>query len=274
MTTMQPYYEDSKAGITLYHGDCLEVMPVLGAQSFDAVICDVPFGTTASEWDSPIPFVPMWANLKRLGKSRAPHVLFGSQPFTSALVMSNPRWFKYSWVWNKNNSAGFATVEYRPFIITEDIMVFGDGAVNYYPQMTKGEYRTKGYGGSSSDCYGLQPIKGEKNDTYYPKNIIPITKINNENNLHPNQKPLALIEYLVKTYTNEGDTVLDFTSGSGTLLRACKNLKRRAVGIEMKLEYCEATVHRLEPAFEAALIDNGASLEDLPLFGPRPTHGG
>jgi site-specific DNA-methyltransferase (adenine-specific) len=248
---MQPYYADKLT--TLYQGDCLAMMAELPAHSFDAVICDPPYGTTACAWDSPIPFTPMWAALKRLVKLRAPVVLFGSQPFTSALVMSNPRQFKYTWVWNKNNSAGFATAPHRPFIITEDICIFGDGAVNYYPQMTKGVYRTKGFGGSASACYGLHPIKGEQNDEYYPKNIIPITKINNENDQHPTQKPLALLEYLVKTYTHEGDTVLDFTCGSGTTLRACKNLGRLCVGIEQEERYCAVTARRLSPQFEDAL---------------------
>jgi site-specific DNA-methyltransferase (adenine-specific) len=220
-------------------------MPSLAAQSFDAIITDPPYGTTACAWDTVIPFAPMWVELKRLIRPRGAIVLFGSQPFTSALVMSNPGWFKYSWVWNKNNSAGFAAAEYRPFIITEDICVFGDGAVNYYPQMTRGEYRTKGYGGAASDCYGLKPIKGLKNDTYYPKNIIPITKINNDNDLHPTQKPLALLEYLILTYTDPGATVLDFTMGSGTTLRAAKNLGRRAIGIELEECYCEVAVRRL-----------------------------
>lgn len=261
---MEPYYSDALT--TIYHGECLAVMAELVPASFDAIICDPPYGTTACAWDSVIPFEPMWRELKRLIKPRGAIVLFGSQPFTSALVMSNPGWFKYQWVWNKNNSAGFATAEYRPFIITEDVCVFGKGALNYYPQMTTGKYRTKGFGGSTSDCYGLTPIKGEQNDQYYPKNIIAITKINNENNLHPTQKPLALMEYLIRTYTNEGDTVLDFTMGSGTTLRAAKNLKRRAVGIEMLEHYCAAAVQRLAPVFEAAIVDNTAPADLGPLF--------
>jgi len=267
---MQPYYADK--GITIYHGDCLAVMPELDAGAFDAVICDPPYGTTACAWDSPIPFAPMWSCLKRLARARAAVVLFGSQPFTSALVMSNPDWYKYPWVWNKNNSAGFATAEYRPFIITEDISIFGNGAINYYPQMElRGTPRRKGWGGSASDAYGIKPTLGEINNEYYPKNLIEISKRNQREDLHPTQKPLALMEYLIRTYTNEGDLILDFTCGSGTTLRAAKNLKRRAVGIEQDRHYCDVTIKRLEPAFEAALIDDGASLDHLPMFAQEAT---
>jgi DNA modification methylase len=233
---------------TLHHGDCLDVLPTLEAQSADAVICDPPYGTTACKWDAVIPFAPMWAEIKRVLKPRGACVLFGSQPFTSALVMSNPGWFKYTWVWNKNNSAGFATAEHRPFIITEDVCVFGAGAVKYNPQMTLGVYRVKGFGGSASDCYGLAPQKGEANDQYYPKNIINITKINNREDLHPTQKPLALLEYLVKTYTDKGDLVLDFTMGSGTTGHACMNLGRRFVGIERDAGYFAIARERIMDA--------------------------
>lgn len=265
---MQPYYEDGKAGITLYHGDCLEVMAGFDAGMFDANITDVPYGTTACAWDTPIPFEPMWANLKRVCKPHAAHALFGSEPFSSLLRASNLAWFKYDWIWDKAQSGSFQNAKYEPLQITEDIMVFGNGAINYYPQMITGKLRTKG--GAKvplRTASGILTTPLTISDQYHPTTIIAIPNCANKaGRIHPTQKPLALIEYLVRTYTNEGDLVLDFTSGSGTTLRACKNLKRRAVGIEMKLQYCEATVHRLEPEFEAALVDDGASLEDLPLF--------
>jgi site-specific DNA-methyltransferase (adenine-specific) len=270
-TTMQPFYQDNL--ITLYHGDCLTAMPELEAQSFDAIITDVPYGTTACAWDSPIPFAPMWACLKRLGKPRAAHVLFGSQPFTSALVMSNPEWFKYPLVWEKSNPTGFLNALVQPLRSHEDICIFCDGTPCYNPQKWKVDDRyvdrRKNHNRfvHKSKTYGLNEIRDRYVDdgSRYPMTIISIPSVSSPD-VHEVQKPLALMEYLVRTYTNPGDRVLDFTSGSGTTLRACKNLGRACVGIEQELRYCEATVKRLAPAFEAALIDDGAALTDLPLF--------
>lgn len=260
---MQPYYE--ARNITLYHGDCLDVMPHLEAQSFDAIITDVPYGTTACAWDSPIPFEPMWANLKRLARPRAAIVLFGSQPFTSALIASNYEMFRYEWVWDKRLAGNPFLAKYQPLKIHENIVVFSRDSHDYVPQMRTGEMKQKG--GGYSKLFDVQ-CSVTRNDQYYPVSIVPFSNgdRNGKEPLHPTQKPLALLEYLVKTYTNEGDTILDFTSGSGTTLRAAKNLKRRAVGIELLEHYCAVTVKRLEPAFEAALIDDGAALDDLPLF--------
>jgi site-specific DNA-methyltransferase (adenine-specific) len=264
--TMQPYYENNK-GIVLYHGDCLDVMPQLDACSFDAIITDVPYGTTACAWDSPIPFAPMWACLRRLVKKHAAIVLFGSQPFTSALVMSNPKWFKYSLVWEKTNAVDFALANIRPRKLHEDISVFSEAGHTYNPQMIKGEpYIDKPRQRTNAIHNSVMPNLGITNEgTRYPPSVIRYSNPNN-GTVHPTQKPLLLMEYLIRTYTNEGDRVLDFTSGSGTTLRACKNLGRRCVGIERELPYCEATVKRLAPAFEEAIVDNGATLEDLPLF--------
>jgi site-specific DNA-methyltransferase (adenine-specific) len=266
-----PFYHSD--AITLYHGNCLEVMPGLAAQSFDAIITDVPYGTTACAWDSPIPFVPMWACLKRLARPRAAVVLFGSQPFTSALVMSNPGMFKYSWVWHKSQATGHLDANRRPMKEHEDIAVFCEGSNIYNPQITRKKIENirpftsraaktqQVYGAFDPDTPRTIPL-----DMTYPRSVLKLNNVLESGRLHPTQKPLALMEYLIRTYTNEGDTVLDFTSGSGTTLRAAKNLKRRAVGIERELHYCEVTVKRLEPAFEEALIDNGAALDDLPMF--------
>lgn len=263
--TMQPYYDDPKSGISLYHGDCLDVMPALAAQSFDAIITDVPYGTTACAWDSPIPFAPMWACLKRLARPRAAIVLFGSEPFSSALRASNFPMFRYDWIWNKSLAGNPFLAKYQPLKIHENIMVFSTEGHDYLPQMRTGEMKQKG--GGYSKLFDVQ-CSVTRNDQYYPVSILPFSNgdRNGKEILHPTQKPLALMEYLIRTYTNEGDTILDFTSGSGTTLRAAKNLKRRCVGIEQDLHYCEVTVKRLEPAFEEALVDDGASLEDLPMF--------
>lgn len=266
---MKPYYDAH--GITIYHGDCLDVMPQLEACSFDAIITDVPYGTTACAWDSPIPFAPMWECLKRVAKPRAAIVLFGSEPFSSALRASNFPMFKYDWIWDKHMPTGYLNAKFQPMRQHEVISVFADGTPAYLPLMRKGEMRTKGGMRRTSSVWGQHHSTSRVSDEYYPTSIISMSNANRLDGLHPTAKPLALMEYLIRTYTNEGDTILDFTCGSGTTLRAAKNLKRRAVGIEQLEHYCEVTVKRLEPAFEEALIDNGASLDDLPMFALEAT---
>lgn len=267
---MTPYYDHG--GITIYHGDCLTIMPELAAQSFDATITDVPYGTTACAWDSPIPFVPMWKQLKRLGKPRAAHVLFGSQPFTSALIASNFEMFKYELIWEKSRPVNFVNAAIRPLGAHENILVFCDDQPTYNPQLWEPHplfvERRKSFDKliSNGNNYGGKPRPRHKDDgTRQPLSVIPVSSEWSPG-MHSTRKPLALMEYLIRTYTNEGDLILDFTCGSGTTLRAAKNLKRRAVGIEQLEHYCEVAVKRLEPAFEAALVDDGASLDDLPLF--------
>ena len=246
-------------------------MPQLEAQSFDAVICDEPYGTTNCPWDAVIPFDVMWSNINRLSKLRAPTVLFGSQPFTSLLIASNLEMFRYEWVWDKRLPTGYLDANRKPLKRHENIVVFCEGRSLCNPIMRKGVLRIKGGMNRQSPVYGKYESTSTFNDNYYPTSIIEISGANQVNKVHSTEKPLLLMEYLVKTYTNPGDTVLDFCAGSGTTLRACKNLGRRSVGIEMLEHYCQATVKRLAPAFEAALIDDGASLTDLPLFAMEET---
>ena len=232
----------------LLQGDCLEIMPTLEAQSFDAIIADIPYGTTACSWDTVIPFAPMWEQLKRLAKPRAAIVLFGSQPFTSALVMSNPSMFRYTWVWDKARPSGFQIAKYRPMMRHEDISVFAKEALNYYPIMEMRERAIRGRVVSRSDS---SPIK--YNDgltrTYTHKNPQSIIWIPKENTReHPTQKPVALMEYLIRTYTNEGDTVLDFTMGSGTTMVAAVNTNRNGVGIELREDYYTIAQRRIAEA--------------------------
>lgn len=250
---MKPVYEH--AGITLYRGDCLTVMPHLIEQgvNVDAVICDPPYGTTACGWDVVIPFDDMWRNIKALNKKHAPSVLFGSQPFTSLLVASNIKEFKYQWIWNKKLAGNGIIANVQPLKIHEDVCVFGDGAINYNPQMTQGVGRYKGgikdkhgtFGGASSDVVW--------NDTYHPVSILEYSGAGMRNERrHPTQKPVALMRYLIRTYTNPGDTVLDFTCGSGTTLLAAKLEGRKCIGIERdtgkdgeSLGYIDYTIQRL-----------------------------
>ena len=234
--------------IKLMQGDCLERMKEIPDGSVDMILTDPPYGPTACKWDSIIPLDPMWEQLKRIIKPNGAIVLHGSQPFTSVLISSNLKGYKHQWVWNKNNSAGFATAKIRPFAICEDILVFsGDHKkVNYYPEMVTGKMRKKG-GYSSSDNYVIKPTS-KMCDQYYPKNLIEISNANQKGKQHPTQKPVALMEYLVKTYTNESETVLDFTMGSGSTGVAAKNLNRNFIGIELDENYFNIAKERIESA--------------------------
>lgn len=242
---------------TLHHGDCLDVLPTLPDASVDAVIADPPYGTTACKWDSPIPFEPMWRELKRVIWPRGAIVLFGSQPFTSALVMSWPQGFKYTWVWYKNAPTGVPMANFQPMRCYEDIAVFSCGTPIFNKQPTRSRIadrplgRSNGVRASGSNHYSF--VKGgEKvflNEWVNPRNVLefPIEPMA-RGRLHPTQKPLALLEYLVRTYTNEGDTVLDFTMGSGTTGHACVNTGRNFVGIERDRGYFEIAERRIRDA--------------------------
>lgn len=190
----------------------------------------------------------MWEQLKRIIKPNGAIVMTASQPFTTTLIASNIQAYKHQWVWNKNNSAGFATAKVRPFAICEDVLVFSKNGekVNYYPQMTTGKMRIKG-GYSKSDNYGITPTS-KLCDKYYPKNLLNFSNASQKGKVHPTQKPVALMEYLIKTYTNEGETVLDFTYGSCTTGVACKNLNRKFIGIELDDHYFEIGKNRIMSA--------------------------
>lgn len=230
----------------LIHGDCLEEMKKIPDGSVDLVLTDPPYGTTACKWDTVIPFEPMWEQLKRVTKKDGAIVLFGSQPFTSALVMSNPKMFKYEWVWDKKIPSGMSFAKSQPMRQTECISVFCDGKTVYNPQMIKRDKPIKGGGMTPSDSAMTNGYKALKKTYDYknPTTLISFDKIRKDS-LHPTQKPVSLMEYLIKTYTNEGETVLDFTMGSGTTGVACKNLNRNFIGIELDKEYYEIAKNRI-----------------------------
>ena len=233
-----------KVMIDLIHGDCLEEMKRIPDGSVDAVICDPPYGTTACRWDTVIPLEPMWEQLKRVTKKNGAIVLFGSQPFTSALVMSNPKMFRYVWHWHKGYSTGFANCNKMPMKSFEDVCVFYKKLPTYNPQglVDSGKINKRGSAQESMGRTGC--IGGEYTQikTNYPTDEIRTKK---ERTQHPTGKPVALMEYLIKTYTNEGETVLDFTMGSGTTGVACKNLNRNFIGIELDKEYFEIAKERI-----------------------------
>lgn len=188
----------------------------------------------------------MWEQLKRIIKPNGAIVLFGSQPFTSALIMSNVKMFKYCWIWDKAKAANFASVKHQPLKVHEDVCVFS-GVGNYKPQMRKGANRQKGGYSVSREAAVMAGAPKKINDDYYPKSILDFSVAGNKDSrLHPTQKPVALMEYLIKTYTNEGETVLDFTAGSGTTGIAAINTNRNAILIEREPEYCEIIKRRID----------------------------
>jgi len=243
--------------IQLIHGDCLSEMPKLEDKSIDMILCDLPYGTTACKWDTIIPFEPLWEQYKRIIKDNVAIVLTASQPFTSALVMSNIKMFKYEWIWCKNSPTGFQHAPNRPMMKHENICVFskspmghisqlGNKRMSYIPQgvSIKGENiisaKTHGkYLGSRKNQIGNKYLA----KTGYPNSLLAFDKENNY--IHPTQKPVALMEYLIKTYTNEGDTVLDNCMGSGTTGVACKNLGRNFIGIELDKTYFDLATKRI-----------------------------
>lgn len=247
----------------LLHGDCLELMKDIPDGSVDMVLTDPPYGTTACKWDSIIQFEPMWEQLKRIIKTNRAIVMTASQPFTSALIMSNREWFKYCWVWRKNRATGHVHAKNKPMKQHEDICVFSEGTtihkgqslnrMPYYPQglieLPKGtKRRTKNDAGDNT-VMAARKSHRETECTHkgYPISVIDFAvDVNNGKRVHPTQKPLALMEYLIKTYTNEGETVLDFTMGSGTTGVACKNLGRNFIGIELDEKYYQIAAKRIE----------------------------
>jgi len=228
-------------------GDCLEVMKDIPDKSIDMILCDLPYGTTACKWDTIIPFEPLWEQYKRIIKDNGAIVLTASQPFTSALVMSNPKMFKYEWVWEKSKATGYLNSKIMPMIAHENILVFGKGKLMYIPQKTKSTPYNKGKAYRPTDVYGKQVSILVKNDdgTRYPRTVQYFVTAEREGKLHPTQKPVALFEYLIKTYTNEGDLVLDNCAGSGTTGVACKNLNRNYILIEKEPEYIDIINKRL-----------------------------
>jgi len=235
--------------IKLLKGDCLEEMSNLPDESIDAIITDPPFGTTACKWDSVIPFDKMWEQLNRIIKPNGAIVLFGSEPFSSALRMSNIKNYKYDWVWDKKKGGNPLLSKVQPIKIFENILIFEQKGkrVNYYPIMEKRDkvkYRGKNKG-TTSESTGNSFTENKAYTHRYPKAILEVSNASQVGKVHPTQKPVALMEYLIKTYTNENETVLDFTMGSGSTMVACQNLNRNGIGIENNEEYFKIAEARI-----------------------------
>jgi site-specific DNA-methyltransferase (adenine-specific) len=234
--------------LNLIHGDCLELMKTIPNASIDAIITDPPYGTTACKWDSIIPFEPMWNELKRVIKDNGAIVLFGSQPFTSALVMSNPKMFKYEWIWGKSKCGSPLCAKYKPMAKHENIIVFGKKTIKYNAQMLEGTPYKRDFTPAklNNHKFGIKGAKTENHGTRYPDTLLFFQqKWRRQDQIHPTQKPINLMEYLIKTYTNENETVLDFTMGSGTTGIACKNLNRNFIGLELDKNYFDIATERI-----------------------------
>ena len=261
---MKLYYKEDN--ITLIHGECLEVMDKLINKNikFDAIITDPPYGTTACKWDTIIPLEDMWIRLNALSNENTPIALFGNEPFTSILISSNLKGFKYRWDWNKKIPSGIGYAKYRPMQQTEDIAVFTKNGKKtaYYPQMTKRDKPIKSGGNNvqTGVYHGFKCMTNgqEYKKTYDYKNPVTLIEFDKirRGGVHPTQKPVDLMEYLIKTYTNEGDSILDFTCGSGTTLVASNNLNRKAVGIELEEKYCEIAKNRILQASNANVFSD------------------
>jgi len=238
----------------LHLGDCLDVMQDIPDGSVDMVCTDPPYGTTACKWDAVIPFAPMWGQLKRIVKPNGAIVLMASQPFTSALVMSNVAMFRYDLKWIKTQATGFYNANRMPLRAHEDIIVFYQSLPSYNPQKTAGEpYVQKR--GSASEVYQGKDLSVTVNETGMRHPLSWRVFQRDADKTHPTQKPVALMEYLIRTYTNPGETVLDFTMGSGTTGVAAANTARRFIGIEMDADYFTVASARIRKA-QADAITN------------------
>ena len=239
--------------IDLRCGDCLDVMKTIPDKSVDMILCDLPYGTTACQWDIVIPFEPLWEQYNRIIKENGAIVLFGSQPFTTDLINSNKKMFKYELIWNKVSARQPFLGKIQPIKNHENILVFGKGKIKYNPQYEVGTPYTDLRGGENARSDHFSKLKRQdyvNKNTRYPKSIITVNMQSKEchqsKRVHPTQKPVELLEYLIKTYTNENETVLDNCMGSGSTGVACINTNRNFIGIELDENYFEIAKNRIE----------------------------
>jgi site-specific DNA-methyltransferase (adenine-specific) len=236
----------------LYEGDCFDYLPLLEDKSIDMILCDLPYGTTACKWDTPLPLEQLWIEYKRVIKDNGAIVLTASQPFTTTLIHSNINNFRYEWIWSKSNGGGFLNANRQPLKRHENILIFSKEQSVYNPLKTEGipySCRRAAAGETTQD----QTVAGwvtENNGSRYPTTVL---NFSNDIGLHPTQKPVKLFEYLIKTYTNEHDLVLDNCAGSGTTGVACENLNRNSILMEQESEYCQIIRERMATVQELQL---------------------
>lgn len=251
----------------IYPGDCLEVLPRLATASIDMVLVDTPFGTNRNDWDSIIPLAPMWEQCRRVIRPHGAIIHFATDPYSAMLISSHQSGYKHKWIWNKRQSGNFAVAKHQPLSVVEEILVFTrDGKrVNYYPQMTTGKPRMRGSKNSAAHGRGFGGMKQVyyQSDQYYPVNILEFAAVSRQQSLHPSQKPVDLLAYLIRTYTNPGETVLDFCMGSGSTGVAAIQEGRWFIGIEKDAEYFEIAQKRIDAQSNATrqgvLLEAGAT---------------
>lgn len=228
--------------------DCFNIFPQIESGSVDMILCDLPYGTTQCKWDSVLPLDKLWKEYNRIIKKNGAIVLFSSQPFTSVLINSNIKNFKYTWVWEKSKATNYLNAKKQPLRASEDICVFYQKQPTYNPQMTEGKPYNKGTALRETEVYGSQVAVEVKSDgARYPRNVIYFKTAESEGKVvHPTQKPLALLEYLIQTYSNEGEIILDNTAGSFSTAVAATKLNRNWIGIEQEEKYCKIGLERLE----------------------------
>ena len=229
----------------LLNGDCLELMKNIPDKSIDMILCDLPYGTTHNKWDTIIPFDKLWAQYKRIIKDNGAILLFSQMPFGASLIMSNPKMFRYEWIWEKNQAVGFLNAKKMPLRKHENILVFYKHLPTYNPQgliKLDEPIQEEGSANRNGKNYGVADKSFIRTHTNYPTDIITFSK---DAGYHPTQKPVDLLEYLIKTYTNEGDTVLDNCMGSGSTGVACKNTNREFIGMELDEKYYKIACERL-----------------------------
>ncbi len=230
--------------VTILEGDCLELMPAIAAGSVDMVLCDLPYGTTQNKWDSVLPLDRLWAEYWRVLKPTGVVALTAQAPFDKALGVSQLQHLKYEWIWEKFQGTGHLNAKKQPMKCHENVLIFYRKQCSYNPQMTEGRPYTQA-SGRASDNYGAQvSVITENTGERYPRSVLKIAH-DKDCKVHPTQKPVALMEYLIRTYTNEGDTVLDNTMGSGTTGVACRNTGRNFIGIERDPDYFAVAAQRL-----------------------------
>jgi len=232
--------------IDLRQGDCLELMKDIPDKSIDMILCDLPYGTTACKWDVIIPFKPLWEQYNRIIKDDGAIVLFGSEPFSSQLRMSNLSMFRYDWIWEKEQGANFMLCKYQPYKVHEIILVFSKKRCLYNPQMAKGKPYISGKGTSGDITGNVVKVQKKNTGTRYPRSVQRFNTDKSKGSFHPTQKPVALLEYLIKTYTNEKDLVLDNCMGSGSTGVACVNTNRKFIGMELDGHYFEIAKERIK----------------------------
>ena len=241
MSLPEPYYQDE--WVTIYHGDCREILPEL--PKVDLVLTDPPYGTTACEWDTDVDFVKLW---EQLGDTTV--IMTAVQPFSSRLVLSNLESFRYEWIWEKTRGVGFLNIDNQPLRVHEHILVFSKGGTKFNPQKTSGKVYKPHPGGSKSDgIYGNNTAflhKGSLDGSRYPRSV---QTFKVERGLHPTQKPRALMDYLIATYTDGGGLILDPFLGSGTTAYCAKRLNRKCIGIEIEEKYCEIAAKRCSQGY-------------------------